>query len=345
MPSNILKNTAYTGWVIYDKKRDMTPSGYVPRPHGRQGYRKKVRRKPEEIIKVFLPLQPIISEEEFETVQQVLESRRRTIVAARRESEPQFAYNGYLFCGECDSSIYTKHSHQQLFYFCSSQHTRQRRRRELQGLSRCSNKYMLRDKIEPRIDAVLQQRLTDPSFLSPAISRYLEEQSQQSGLEANLDVVHGKMESLVRKRKRILESFFEGVISREKRNNALEKMQTEISALKRIQPLQKISNALSKEQIVDLVSVFKQWSFLDRNQKRQLLDQLVPEIFVYRYNVKGLTLRFGGDIDNPLPEAAEELRARDGGTRVIRPRTRLRCATGKLLQDVASSSHPPGRHC
>ena len=112
---------------------------------------KKVRRKPEEIIKVFLPLQPIISEEEFETVQQVLESRRRTIVAARRESEPQFAYNGYLFCGECDSSIYTKHS-QQLFYFCSSQHTRQRRRRELQGLSRCSNKYMLRDKIEPRID-------------------------------------------------------------------------------------------------------------------------------------------------------------------------------------------------
>lgn len=47
----ILENPIYTGWRVYREKRDPSAIGYVSRPGGRQGYRRKIQRAPDEVIR------------------------------------------------------------------------------------------------------------------------------------------------------------------------------------------------------------------------------------------------------------------------------------------------------
>jgi len=277
-----LKNAAYTGWMVYDEKRDRSLAGYVAKPNGKQGYRKKIKREPDEIIRVKLPLEPLLSKEEFQAIQTILERRRRAVNKAR--GRPQFTYNGFLRCGDCDALLYTHHSGAYYFYYCSS-------KRKARA---CTNKYMLRDKLEPKIDTLVEQRLIEPSFLSPIIESYLD---QHSGLDPSQETINERLESLQKKRSRVLDSFFDGTITKKERDRALKAIQAEDAAFKKITPLK--SKSFTSTQIIDVVSVFKEWPFLGRTHKRSLLDQLVPEIFIHRYHIKGLTLRIDGDKLNP----------------------------------------------
>ena len=274
-----LKNAAYTGWMVYDEKRDRSLAGYVAKPSGKQGYRKKIKREPDEIIRVKLPLEPLLSKDEFQAIQTILERRRRAVNKAR--GRPQFVYNGFLRCGDCDAPLYTHHSGAQFFYYCSS-------KRKARA---CTNKYMLRDKLEPKIDTLVEQRLIEPSFLSPIIEGYLDRQT--AGLNPSQEAVNERLESLKKKRSRVLDSFFDGTITKQERDRALKAIQAQDAAFNRIKPLK--SKSFTPEQIIDAVSVFKEWPFLGRTHKRSLLDQLVPEIFIHRYSIKGLTLRIDGD--------------------------------------------------
>ena len=42
----ILSNPIYSGWRVYDQRRDPKASAYVAGIDGRQGYRRKMRRVP-----------------------------------------------------------------------------------------------------------------------------------------------------------------------------------------------------------------------------------------------------------------------------------------------------------
>ncbi len=276
----ILKNHAYTGWMIYDEKRDLSPEGYIPRPDGRQGHRKKIKRESDEIIKKELPLKPLVSEKEFQAIQTILNRKRRTINEARSRNRPQFVYNGFVFCPDCNAPLYTHNSGKRFYYRCSSK------------LSDCTNKYMARDRLEPKVDSVVEKRLIEPSFLSPIICSYLERQT--SSLDPSQKTINERLELLEKKRSRVLESFFDGAITKEERDHTLQAIEEEAVAFRRIRPLKSKSQSLTPDQILNTVSVFKEWSFLSRTHKRHLLDQLLPEIFVHRYSIQGLTLRIDG---------------------------------------------------
>jgi len=265
--------------MIYDEKRDRSLAGYVAKPSGKQGYRKKIKREPDEIIRVKLPLEPLLSKEEFQAIQTILERRRRAVNKAK--GRPQFTYNGFLRCGDCDAPLYTHHSGTYYFYYCSSK----RKAKD------CTNKYMLRNKLEPKIDSLVEKHLIEPSFLSPIIESYLDRQA--SGLDPSQETINERLESLQKKRSRVLDSFFDGTITKEERDRALRGIQEEDVAFKKITPLK--SKSFTPDQIMEAVSVFREWSFLDRTHKRRLLDQLVPEIYIHRYSIKGLTLRVDGD--------------------------------------------------
>jgi hypothetical protein len=64
------------GWRVYNEQRDPSASGYVARPDGRQGYRKKMKRPADEVIRVQV-LNGIVREEDFARVQHLLELKRR----------------------------------------------------------------------------------------------------------------------------------------------------------------------------------------------------------------------------------------------------------------------------
>ena len=286
--------------MVYDEKRDMTTAGYVARSDGRQGYRRKVKRAPEEVIRVKLPLTPVISEEDQGTILLLLEKRRQHVVA--RYKQPRFVYNGYMFCGECRENMYTKSARSGHFYYCSSKFTTKRKKLEEQGVLPCSTTYMNRDKLEPKLDLMIVQKLTDKDFLLQVFQSYIDHSRIESGLEVQSQVVEGKIERLEKKRKRVVDTFFDGTITKEERDRALADVALGLKALNQITPIKK-REVVSEKMIVEVVSVLKEWSFLGRDQKRTILQEVVPEIHVTDYQVEDVTIRLGSKDDNPLPRA------------------------------------------
>ncbi len=289
----ILENPIYTGWRVYDKKRDPSPRGYVPRADGRQGDRKKIKRNPEEVIRVKV-LEPLVSEEDFARAQQLIDLKRRKHWRVRAESCRRYTYNGFLTCGECHGRIYT-HSSKQDFYVCKSHHPRERRKQELHGFAPCSNRHMLRYKLEPKIDELLGKRLCDPEFLNHAVEAYnqLSEGTHQPA-NVNQATLRQKVETLRERRQRILEAFFDGVIRKEDRDRRFEEIDRELSVYEKllmesaVVPQQR--PVLDVKAVLAIIEPLAEWEYLSRDDKRLLLTELCPEISVYRYKIRDLTI-------------------------------------------------------
>src|SRR5215831_10521159 len=58
----ILQNPIWNGWRVYNKRRDPSSNALVLRPGGRQGYRKKMDRDPDEIIRVKVIQEPLLTD-------------------------------------------------------------------------------------------------------------------------------------------------------------------------------------------------------------------------------------------------------------------------------------------
>lgn len=293
----LIQNPIYTGWRVYDEKRDPSPRGYIPRSDGRQGVRRKIQRSPEEIVRVCV-LEPLVSEEDFARAQQLVELKRQKHWRAQVEINRRYTYNGFLTCSECNSLLYT-HASKQDFFVCKSHHPRERKKRNLQGLSPCTNRHMLRYKLEPKIDLLFSERLRDRNFLTRILHTYhdLAAPSQQPAT-VDLVALEEKIDGLRDKKQRILEGFFDGVISKEERNRRIEEIDRELAVFGRL--LTESRTAIPRFPMPDLDSLlailepFTEWEFLNREEKRSLLAQLCPEVSVYCYEIKALTLTLAG---------------------------------------------------
>ena len=289
----ILENPIYTGWCVYDEKRDPSRMGYKPRPDGRQGERRKIKRAPEEVIRVKV-LDGLVGEDDFARVQQMVELKRLKHWRARAETHRRYTYNGFLMCGGCGSLVYT-HSSKYDFYVCKSHHPREKGKRAAQGLEPCTNRYMLRTKLEAKINDLLGDKLTEPEFLVRIVEEYNEQNQLQrpsSGLGER--AVEARLSILGEKRQRVLEAFFDSVIDKQERDRRLGEIDWEVTAyqgllMERVKPPESV-RGLDADAVAALVEPFAEWEFLDRDDRRQLLSILCPEISVYRYTIKSLAL-------------------------------------------------------
>lgn len=312
----ILMNPIYTGRRVYKDRRDPSPEGYVPGANGCQGYRKKIRRPPEETFEIRV-LDPIVSEDVFARVQEIIESRRQRHSRARATSANRYTYNGFLTCGQCTEPIYT-HACQQDYYVCKSRNPRERQKRALDGLKPCANRYMLRKKLEPRIDHVLAEMLWKPDFLRRVVDEYNNTSRKVPAAEFDCHAITAKIHALRERKDRVLETFFDGIINKQERDARVEEIQREITTYELL--LLNGAEGPPKAQVVDLdkvlalVEPFAQWEFLDRDDRRALLLLLCPEISVFRYKIKELTLNLvsrtgGGYKDSHLKTGPSPSRA------------------------------------
>jgi len=289
----ILENPIYTGWRVYDKKRDPSASGYVAGPNGRQGYRRKIERDENDVIRVRV-LEPLVSEDQFGHVQESIDIKRRKHWRVRSEAPNRYTYNGFLMCGDCDSLLYT-HSSQYDFYLCKTRNTRERRIREAEGLTPCGNRCMLRTKLESKLDCLLGEKLRDRMFLSAVLDAH-KNQLEQSPRQRDLDraSISAKLTDLKGKKQRVLDAYFEGIIERQDRDRKLAGVRAEQDSYQQL--LLEAAQSGSPATMTDLEKIlepFCDWEFLERGEKRSLLAGICPEIKVFQYTVKSLTLRFG----------------------------------------------------
>jgi DNA invertase Pin-like site-specific DNA recombinase len=287
----MMQNPLYTGLRVWDKRRDPSKQGYVSRPDGRQGYRKKIHRPEKDVIKVPV-LEPIVSEAQFARVQEIIESKRLRHRRARDEAPNRYTYNGFLTCGDCGEPIYT-HTSKYDFYFCKSRHPRERQRRALLGLEPCGNKYMLRRNLESKIDQVVSDFLCRRDFIERAIREH-NERSQDRDSEPDNAATAAKIQGLREKRRRVMDAFFDGIISKQERDLRVEEVDQDVSAFERILlgssdgPQSHLG--LDLDAILMAVGPLAEWAFLSRDQKRRLLESMCADFTVSRYTINKLRL-------------------------------------------------------
>jgi len=330
----ILENPIYTGWRVYREKRDPSAIGYVGRPGGRQGYRRKIERAPEEVIRVRV-LDAILSEGDFSRVQQIIGLKKEKHWRSYAEAPSRYTYNGFLTCGDCASLLYT-HTAKDEFYVCKSRNTREARLRAARGLVPCSNSYMLRKKLEPKIDFLLGEKLRQPEFLSRVVDEFNAEiKSSISTADTERTIVNQKLANLEAKRRRILEAFFDGAIDKPERNNRIANIDSELSVFRKIllDSTPAVPKVRTEAGFEEILEPFAEWEFLERDDKRTLLATVCPEIRVERYVVKSLMLNElaeGGNEVSQNPAVAASLPERFAETPAIHPGTARRCAPAKL---------------
>src|SRR5579872_6501706 len=288
----ILENPIYTGWRVYAEKRDPSAHAYVSRPDGRQGHRKKMKRAPDEVIRVRV-LESLINEEDFAKVQRFVEMKRQKHWRAREDAPQRYTYNGFLTCADCGCLIYT-HTAKDEFYQCKSMHVRERRKRALIGLERCDNRYMLRKKLEPKLDVLLGEKLRDTDFLRRVVDEYRRRQETQSVVpDKNERALTSKLQTLADKKQRVLEAFFEGVIAKDERDRRIAEIDRETNVFQRLL-MESVPEAApqSVDELQAVLEPLAEWEFLERDDKRTLLQAICPEITVFRYTVKTLMINF-----------------------------------------------------
>lgn len=273
----IMRNPIYTGWRVINKKRDMTLAGLYPTKNGRQGDRRKIKRTPSEVIRVRIEqLEPLISESDFAQVQRLMDLKRQNSWRVLEGYQQRFTYNGYLNC-TCGALNYTKH-HRADYYICSE---------------RCGTKYMRRDRLESALGTLFTKRLTSPSFLKRHILEPLEE---KRGPQNNQALLESQLQSLEAKRKRILDGYFEGVISATEREQRIADVDREIGIISGLLSRELPAKQMDLETLSAAFAPFVQFDWLNREDKRKLLNTIAPTITVANYQIEGLWIGIdGGD--------------------------------------------------
>jgi len=264
---NVLRNPIYKGWRIIDEKRD---SSWRVSPNGRQFDRKKVKRAPEDVIRVQVFTEPLVSEDEFNQAQRIIQLKEKNHWCMNESTEHRFVYNGFLRC-ECEAVLWTLPQPRYAdYYLCSK---------------KCGSKYQRRDVLDPHLDNVFSKRLTSPSFLKrhviPAVTKKRRPDNGAAQAQRQL-------EALDSKRKRILDAYFEGVISSAERDERVSLIDRERKAFETIARRQQPEKGLTLEMLVDAFAPFVEFDLLNRDDKRALLTIITPEITVANYEVKGM---------------------------------------------------------
>jgi hypothetical protein len=154
----------------------------------------------------------------------------------------------------------------------------------------CNNHYMLRKKLEPKIDRLLGEELRKPTFLQGILDAYNDKKTPARG-PVDFTTLDGKLEILKEKRQRILSAFFEGVIDRLERDTRLAEVDRENSIYQGILNAPADSpDPISIHDIQACIEPLGEWEYLERHDKRALLTSICPQISVFHYRINSITL-------------------------------------------------------
>ena len=274
----IMRNPIWTGWRVIDQKRDNSASGRYAGINGRQADRRKIARAADEIIRVKVIDQPLVSEADFLTVQQIMDLKEKKHWRSRTDYEHRFTYNGFLTCSECGEIIHTALARRD-YYACKGRRTDHT----------CNTGYMGREKLEAILDGLFSQCLSTPVFLERCIGE-LTRRPENDDSVARVQRLSSEIADSRRKRGRVIDSFLDGVLSREERDQRLAAIDRDIQIAQGMLMQERPSASLDLGVLTEVLAPLAEWDFWDREQKRSLLAALVPDIRVAEYKVGSLGL-------------------------------------------------------
>lgn len=274
----IMRNPIWMGWRIIDKKRDLSSAGRYPSENGRQADRRKIARAPEDVIRVKVIREPLLSEAEFQAVQQLMDLKQKKHWRSQPNTEHRFIYNGFLTCARCGELIHTALARRD-YYACKGRRTN----------GTCTTKYMARERLEAKLDSLFTDHLTDRGFLEQCVREHARRGSSETST-TRIQGLAAQVDKLREKRARVLDAFLDGVISREDRDGRLLPIDRQIQCSQTLLMQSAPAASLNPNTLAAAFSVLFEWKFWSREQKRSVLSALSPEIQVADYEVIALGL-------------------------------------------------------
>ncbi len=278
----MMRNPIYCGWRVYDQRRDPSSSARRTKTDGRQADRPKIPRAPQEVIRVRVIDQPLVSEDDFARAQQMINLKKQRHWRSEPnngESHHRWTYNGFLTCSDCGHLVYTSFRRRD-YYVCSAKRTKGRG---------CQTRYMRREILEQKLDRLFSIQLTEIRFLRNLASCW-EAAMNVNEQRTRTARMQSELECLSEKRQRVLDSYFEGVINRDERDQRLSAIERDQNFYRDLLLREMPAAGVTAEDLARAFAPFFEWEFLGRSDKRRLLSIIVPEIHVANYKLAGISV-------------------------------------------------------
>jgi DNA invertase Pin-like site-specific DNA recombinase len=175
---NLLQNEIFIGYRVYKDKRDLSVKRMGS--NGRQGWRPKLRRSPEEIIRIRVIEEPAISPERFARVQNTLVTRRFNYTETHQHRHVNLGTGvAHCFCGEPLQVVANGKPRKDGskpatgYYCCKSHHPVYGKK-----LQKCGNTWVRREGLDALIVAFCQRILANEQVLSSIIKSSVSHQTE-----------------------------------------------------------------------------------------------------------------------------------------------------------------------
>lgn len=236
---DILKNRIYTGKLVWNAhfydKTQKTKKGY-----------KYIKNPPEKVIISQGKHQPIISEEDFELVQEKLKQRR---VEQRRKAN-DYPLSGLLYCAKCN--------HKYLGISSISNHRTGVKKRwyrcmgPYRSFIRCKNKSVKAQEIESEVAEILETLLKNDKLKTNRWTTVTAANFPSFAESAKIDLekVKNRLESNLKKQSKLTDAYLENLLSDELyklKNEGFRQEEEELKKLIALQEVREIERERSKD--------------------------------------------------------------------------------------------------
>jgi len=262
-------------------------------PDGRQTDRPKVKRSPDEIIKVKVIDKPLIEKATFEKAQALMKSKNRRYHAKRSKAGERFLYSGFLKCGCCGEIMYSTsggRNHQKDYYLCRSKNYFWQRKN---GPSECKTKYLSRVTVDHSVTSFVAETLTDKEYLESVINAAISTEKFQEQ-KAESEMLQGMRVKLKSKRDKLLDLYSDGLFSKIELNKKVSDLNDQEATIKyrlaKIQEAERLKPDLILDAIEPIITTLAEFPFWTPKQKRTFMKSQLPEITVTNEGISGILL-------------------------------------------------------
>jgi hypothetical protein len=247
-----------------------------------QGDRPKIRRAPDEIIRVKVIDDGLINPADFAQAQQIMDRKKKHHWRTNPDFVSAYAYHGHLSCAECGELVYTyTNIRGGKYYVCKA------KQYPKSTDHKCATTYMRRESLEPQLDLIFSERLTDPAFLRELVQEQ-ERRMDNPVTAAVLTRVETEISNLAAKRERILGAFFDGVIGGPERDTRLAGIEVDLKVNQGLLAQNSPVEPMATEALDSICTTFHDWEFLDMQDKRRILAATGADIRVANSSIHGV---------------------------------------------------------
>jgi len=313
---DILKNRIYTGKLVWNAHF------YDKTQKTKKGYR-YIKNPPDKIVVSQGKHQPIISEEDFELVQEKLKVRR---IEQRRKAS-DYPLSGILYCVKCN--------HKYLGISSISNHRTGVKKRwyrcmgPYRSFIRCKNKSVKAQEIESEVAEILETLLRNDKLKT---SRWTNVTAANfpvfaESAKTDLEKVKNRLKSNLEKQSKLTDAYLENLLSEElykQKNESLRQEEEELKKLIALQEVREIERERSKDYLNRVEEFLEGYDpnkkEMDLETKRLILNLLFKnikiahkKIFSFEFFAPKVFIRtFGCQMNDADSEVMERLLEREG---------------------------------